>query len=208
MSEWLTSFEAVEELKRANFNDPMTLAIWAAEGVVRTCARTMKCDGKIEAEMSGSPEILPGFWHYIRLGSNSSANWQAGVFRARLIYELDEWNEHPEHTWDMQGVSFHAKDIAKQVELAKGGPSCVAIDDPRGVLPSHAQPNDRKHEEAAHQAARIVREEKVKLSEALRRVSADHPDENRAPESVQRATRQAFGLMYHPDGTPIQIDQD
>lgn len=72
----------------------------------------------------------------------------------------------------------------------------------RGIMPESARPSDYKHEAQAHEAASLVRREKVKLSEAIRRVAVLNPAHEET--STHSAIRRAFNLMYRRDGTPIK----
>ncbi len=72
----------------------------------------------------------------------------------------------------------------------------------RGVLPDNAKPNDVKHEQFAHDAAKLIRTKKIRLSEAIRQVRPSDP--MRAAESIDRAIRRAFDLMYDIQGRPIK----
>ena len=78
----------------------------------------------------------------------------------------------------------------------------------RGDLPPSAKPNDRQFEEAAHSAAQIVREHKLLPAAAFRQVRSNSevmPDtKNREPESILRAIRKAYDLMYDRSGMPHQ----
>jgi hypothetical protein len=73
----------------------------------------------------------------------------------------------------------------------------------RGTLPRSAKAADRKHEEAAHDAADLVRGG-MEVSQAISHAAQRVPAGNRTEASVQKATRRSFDLMYNKDGTPLQ----
>lgn len=75
--------------------------------------------------------------------------------------------------------------------------------DLRGKLPINAKEAHRKHEEYAHQAAILFRAGTASsVQDACRKVA---PDElMRQPDSIIRAIRAAYDLMYDKRGLPIQ----
>lgn len=70
----------------------------------------------------------------------------------------------------------------------------------RAVMPAHAGKSERDHEMAAHRAAEIVRERRCSASAAFLDVLASVPESNRSQDSVVRAIRRAFNLMYDNHG--------
>ena len=71
----------------------------------------------------------------------------------------------------------------------------------RGTLPPSAKPNDFKHEQHAHAAAALVRDERIRPETAFARVA---PTEvMRKPESIRQAIRKAYEKMYDDKGMPI-----
>lgn len=73
----------------------------------------------------------------------------------------------------------------------------------RGQLPASASLSSREHEDAAHRVAEIVRQDKGSVSKALVQVREIVAARNRTPESIDRAVREAFNLMYDKRGFPI-----
>lgn len=70
------------------------------------------------------------------------------------------------------------------------------------LLPASAKPNHWKHLSYAHMAAKLLREDKSVLAEeAFRKVAP--PDATRKDDSIRRAIRDAFDLIYKSDGTPL-----
>lgn len=72
----------------------------------------------------------------------------------------------------------------------------------RGVLPANAKPSDRRHEEQAHAAARIIRARKVLPAVAFREVLDSDP--TRIEASRLRAIRRSFDKMYDRSGMPYE----
>lgn len=75
----------------------------------------------------------------------------------------------------------------------------------RGILPAHATPSQRNHEAAAHEAALIVRARKCSLASAIKDVRDLAVRNNRDDESIDRAIRGAYNLMYDKHGHPQAI---
>lgn len=73
----------------------------------------------------------------------------------------------------------------------------------RGSLPPHASKSAREHERAAHAAAAVVRKKNCSVSAAIRSVRHMVEAGNRTDDSVDRAIRNCFELMYTGHGKPI-----
>lgn len=99
----------------------------------------------------------------------------------------------------VSGLRFRKIDI-ESMAAGRSGVEARAQARTRGKLPSSAKPNDRKHEEYAHSAAEIVRDEGVLPQKAFRRVVVS--ETMRADDSIIRAIRSAFDLMYDQTGMP------
>lgn len=69
-------------------------------------------------------------------------------------------------------------------------------------LPASASPNDHKYKEYAVQAANVMRNEKMFLSEAIRKILPTV--EMRENDSIARAIRHSYNLMYDRNGIPHQ----
>ncbi len=73
----------------------------------------------------------------------------------------------------------------------------------KGKLPSNAKETHRKHEEYAHQAAILFRSGAASsVQDACRQVAPNEP--MRQPDSIIRAIRAAYDLMYDKRGLPIK----
>lgn len=99
--------------------------------------------------------------------------------------------------WTVKGVEFNWLQVLQQVEPGSEGPP-----DMRGVLPQRAKPNDHHYEEAAHQAAQLVREQHIKPGTAFVEIAKSYPRKVGAKESAVRAMRQTYDLMYDQSGKP------
>lgn len=199
----LTSAEAVKLLSAAGINDPQVLGVWAKEGLLEAYATTERLAGQLVREREENGLVSRWFWG--ELGREALyANWPAGVFKTLSDYEHEYGVQSAE--WEVVGVSYNADQLERL--LSSAGPSPAAISDTLlGKLPPEAKPSDRKYAQSAHDAAKIVREEGVFLSEAIRRVERFESTMIK-PESVERGIRQTYGKMYKKGGLPIQIDQD
>lgn len=107
--------------------------------------------------------------------------------------------------WPIRVPSDHkpgspGKDAALLADGAHTRSHDVSIKSSRGHLPPNASAANRRDEEAAHAAAKLVRSGK-KLSEALRTVAPI--DHTRAEKSVEHAIRRTFDLMYDARGNPV-----
>ena len=69
----------------------------------------------------------------------------------------------------------------------------------KGTLPARATPGDRRNERAAHDAVAFVRSG-MNVSAAIREVMSEVDHKNRNPDSVGRAIREAYNLMYDRHG--------
>lgn len=130
---------------------------------------------------------------------------------ADLLHLQGDWSLAPVKWWDpvsssrsvWSGVRFE-RDRLLQVwpGESKLSPNPLLPED-RPSLPARATKNDFAHEEAAHAAAKLVRENGITIEVACGQVChlAKGLD-NRAPASVNRAIRQAYNLMYDRLGRP------
>lgn len=114
------------------------------------------------------------------------------------------------HTVRITGIFFAKSDVAQFLDLAGASaelpPSqlrqpATGPTESLGRLPPSAKPADRRDEQYAHEAARLVRGG-LKLSDALRQVAPSDP--TRSDASIEHGIRRTFGLMYQSDGRAIQ----
>jgi hypothetical protein len=124
------------------------------------------------------------------------------------------WPLKPYFEVRLTGLHFHRGDLSSYLDVSENPPRKItAIDLPVrlarpapvasgiGQLPPNAKPADRRNEAFAHDAARLVRSG-TPLADALRMVAPSDPA--RQPSSIEHGIRHTFGLMYLPDGRPIQ----
>ena len=99
---------------------------------------------------------------------------------------------------------FNATMVSKKDVLALrdkiGPPAEEEATEHLPELPPNAKPSDHKHAVYAHRAAKIVREEQIRPGTAFKRVAPEEPMRN--PESICRAIRAAYDLLYTADGHP------
>lgn len=109
---WVSSFQAVKQLRDAGVHDAMTLAIWAEKGALDSRAAKAECDG----EDDPLRKIPRDFWHFLRKGGE--AHWEAGDFSASVIEEPDDDSHH----WRFSGVTFDLGDLRKRIVALKAVP--------------------------------------------------------------------------------------
>lgn len=191
---WITGANAVARLKGAGITDPEVLGVWAHEGWLTARAKVERVAGRVEADTPAHNAIPRWFWGHLR-SDPVKAEWGAGVFETTAEHD-GEFGMQPA-SWRMTGVEFNAAELDKLLEN-ETTPRDAAQ---RGVLPTSAKPNDRKYEQAAHEAAGIVRDEGVAPSEAFRR-ALEISGRGEAPTSPERALRRTYDLMYDNKGKP------
>lgn len=141
------------------------------------------------------------------------------VIPADLLRGCDVWltsqswclgSARDQYTVWFYDVAFDRADVCREfpgdslVETRAG--IAIKVDDQsfRGKLPLSAKPVNRRHEEAAHYAAKIVRENGCAVAEGIRQSRGLVEIANRDIDNVDRATRAAYDLMYNKHGQPIQ----
>jgi len=154
------------------------------------------------------------FWRRFQRGDDgASADWDAGDFRLDNVRDSDG-------TWSgrARDVHFDRLDLPSawlaqahdQTSPLSGEGQIVADkcdsspDTVKGTLPARATNSDRQHEEAAHAAAQLVREKRCPLAEAIRQVRHLAETKGRQEESIDRAIRRSYQIMYDAHGLPIK----
>lgn len=206
--EWVSAAKVVELW----VGDARSLMAHASVGKVRTRAFEFYRDrGLVEIEESRrdiEAALTPFFWERVLDRETGEADWKTGTFTGQFTDTTNVFDGGgPIHQIAL-AVEFYWPDVAALLGGVDVPDSCVSIDPLRGILPKHAKNNDRKHEDAAHAAAKIVREEGVTIAAALWRCIELVPKKVAVDASVVRAIRTAFDLMYGRDGKPIKIDLD
>lgn len=231
--EWITGAAAVAMLRDAGVVDLRVLGVWAGDGLLSARAKVERVAGTIET-YKPTPAAIPGdfwdelsaksvigdgaastietdtptsraipryFWGELR-ANTVMADWAAGVFETTTDIDTEEegWREA---SWRISGVEFKTADLQKCLEIGSITQGS-ARSDRRGILPASAKANDQKYEVAAHEAAEIVRTEGVPPSKAFKRLADQHGDAAIQADSVERAMRHAYDLMYDKKGNPHQ----
>lgn len=199
--EWVTGAAAVAMLRDVGVVDLRVLGVWAGDGLLGARAKVEYVAGTIETDTPTSRAIPRYFWGELR-ANTVMADWAAGVFETTTDIDTEEegWREA---SWRISGVEFKTADLQKCLEIGSITQGS-ARSDRRGTLPASAKANDQKYEVAAHEAAEIVRTEGVPPSKAFKRLADQHGDAAIQPDSVERAMRHAYDLMYDKKGNPHQ----
>lgn len=142
-----------------------------------------------------------------------------GEWTSRFSLELDLFETHcPTSGYQrlvLRGLTFARDEFAAFFEIEgsaaqafvksrdglKGGETAL---EGQGHLPSHASKSDRQHEAAAHAVAKIVRSTRCSVSEGIRQARGAAPQENRTDESIDRAIRRSYSLMYDRHGLVLR----
>ena len=134
-NEWLSSFQAVKRFREAGGADPMALAHWAEDGLLRTRAGWCRIDEEDdEFEVRDVPAY---FWRWVNVGEDASANWDAGAFSATVWYGPYKAEESRYGYWRLSAVTFYAEDLARLLCLPG------ACQTPLSLPPTEAQINPR-----------------------------------------------------------------
>ncbi|MFN3847508.1 MAG: hypothetical protein ACK4RZ_17055 [Paracoccaceae bacterium] len=148
----------------------------------------------------GSDVVIPvEFWRPFQRGEEGvSADWDAGDFRLDDVRDSDG-------TWSgrVRDVHFDRLDLPS-AWLAQAHDPVPPLDALRGTLPASATNSDRQHEESAHAAAQLVREMRCRLAAAIRQVRHLADPKGRSEDSIDRAIRRSYRLMYDGHGLPIK----
>ncbi|MFZ1742277.1 MAG: hypothetical protein WAT93_05445 [Pontixanthobacter sp.] len=148
----------------------------------------------------GSDVVIPvEFWRPFQRGDDRAlADWDAGDFRLDDVRDSD-------CTWSgrVRDVHFDRLELPS-AWLSKAHDQTAAPDALKGTLPASATNSDRQHEAAAHAAAEFVRDTRCSLAAALRQVRHLVEENNRNEESIDRAIRRSYRLMYDRGGFPVK----
>lgn len=120
---WVSSFQAVKQLRAAGIDELMTLAIWAEKKSVKARAAAAERDGEDvcvpalsdTARRDGVlwPDIPPEFWHWLQ--KNGTPHWEVGSFVASVIEEMEGPEGGVHHHWKLSDVTFNAADLTKMI---------------------------------------------------------------------------------------------
>jgi hypothetical protein len=133
-------------------------------------------------------DVPKAFWDRVALGSTG---WRTGNFE----------------------ISVGADSIIAFVNVKIASTSVVYVDtispnrsnekDFLGTLPKHSNNSDRKHEGAAHKVAKLVRNGSS-IADGIRQCQGGVIVDGRQEESIARAIRRSYNLMYNKRGLPLR----
>ena len=206
--DWASTREAVERLNA-------TGKVGTAENELLECARRHDAQTRASYVLRDGlaveipPRMSGRVWDAIAEAGRQ--DWQAGVFDYTTPAPSRLFGGGETLNWRAIGVEFYWPDITALLGLSIApdlpeaeAPALKERDALRGILPASATKNDRKHEGAAHDAAAIVRTERVSRSKAFERSAERFSGDMRDQKSIERAIRHSFDKMYRPDGLPHQ----
>lgn len=148
----------------------------------------------------GNDVVIPvEFWRPFQRGDDRAlADWDAGDFRLDDVRDSDGiWSGR------VRDVHFDRLELPS-AWLSDAHDQTFAPDVLKGTLPASATNSDRQHEVAAHAAAEVVRETRCSLAKAIRRIRHLADPKGRAEDSIDRAIRQTYQLMYDRHGFAIK----
>lgn len=166
---------------------------WYSLWFVEANGRRTKLQPNIVNE--GSDVVIPvEFWRPFQRGDDRAlADWDAGDFSLDDVCDSDG-------TWSgrVRDVHFDRLELpsAWLVQAHDQTSGSVAL---KGSLPLSATDSDRQHE-----AAQVVREARCTLAEAIRRIRHLADPKGRSEDSIDRAIRRSYRLMYDRHGLPIK----
>ncbi|RYD75499.1 MAG: hypothetical protein EOP84_18205 [Verrucomicrobiaceae bacterium] len=171
---------------------------WYSLWFVEANGRRTKLQPDIVNE--GSDVVIPiEFWRpFQRSDDRALADWDAGDFRLDDVRDSDGiWLGR------VRDVHFDRLELPS-AWLAQAHDQTSVSDAFKGKLPPSATNSDRQHEVAAHEAAQVVREARCSLAEAIRRIRYLADPKGRSEDSIDRAIRRSYRLMYDGHGLPIK----
>ncbi len=201
---WITAAAAVKRLQEWGIANPEVLGVWAQDGLLGARAKVERLGGEVEHDTPTHNAIPRWFWGHLR-SDPVMAEWAAGVFEATVDND-EEWGART-IGWHISGVEFDGDQLEP---LLSGNPATKAVSLQRGILPASAKRNAQVYEEAAHEAAEIVRAELCSPAKAFAQVASGSHYQTKIAEnninetSVHRYIRNAYDLMYDAAGKPHQ----
>lgn len=143
MSEWISSWQAVERLQKADPGAPeATLGFWAEEGLLRS--RATRGDFSSGGDIPGRvcwdntpadadqddrwPAIPSYFWNWVNSkNGNNAAQYRTGIFATAVVPEAEIGSGHETDHIKLYGVSFHSDDLDARLNVR---PSIEALAGP------------------------------------------------------------------------------
>ncbi len=215
-TDWISAREIIERLAGKSDHPEAAVLRFVTHHNCQSRARLLLLDGQAVAskallfnhdDVQGLRCLRPRFWE--KIAKDGIQDWKLGCFS----YTEEAPSEHFGHgiwlNWQAAGVEFFWPEIQNILKLEELNLIQQSVN--MGALPPGASANDRKHAGLAHQAAGLIRTEGIKKPKAIRRVVEESPDdlkEMRKLDSIERAVRNAYDLMYDDEGIPLQIDPD
>ena len=197
--EWVSAKDAFERLKDRSDDPGQFLLRLARNRCVRTRASSVSWNKEEEEcgrfRARNSDELTPHFWQTVI--KTGWMDWTDGSFGFDEAAPVELFGLGEILHWTVKGVEFNWLQVLQQVEPGSEGPP-----DMRGVLPQRAKPNDHHYEEAAHQAAQLVREQHIKPGTAFTKIAKSYPRKVGTEDAAVRAIRQTYDLMYDRWGKP------
>lgn len=136
MSEWISSLQAIQQLRAAEISDPVSTLTHLAEArQIRARASWGRFDGEYDVvflqELEGSdqggdtispwPDIPADFWRWVNFAtSGTKVQGEAGVFATTVIYNPEIGDYSDKQHIKLFGVTFHSEDISA---VLKGVPT-------------------------------------------------------------------------------------
>ena len=197
--EWVSAYDGLKRMEGYGDDPGQFLLRLARNGSVRTRASSVSWDpeehgcGRFRAR--NSDELKPTFWNAVC--QKGWLDWTYGSFGFDEVAPPELFGLGETLNWTAKGVEFNWLQVLQQVEIGSEAPPQI-----RGILPLHAKPNDHHFEEAAHQAAQLVRERHIKPGTAFTEIAKTYPRKVGTEDAAVRAMRHTYDLMYDQCGKP------
>lgn len=177
-------------------------------------------DGQDQIELSSGepwPFIPSEFWFYLNLnGSDVTINWGAGAFGTTVRDEpTPDYPAGLSQYIKLSGVEFYIPDLDELLDdtpqldaLLEDAPEAENLEiEPK--LPASAQRINRRYEEHAHVAAKLIRERDITRAEACRAAVKEKGVIGLVTnDTAETQVRRTLDMMYNSDGSPIKKDPD
>lgn len=130
MSEWISSLQAVKRLRDAGLNAPeATLGLWAEAGFLKsraswghfssveeTTERFFPDEPPANLDKLSAPTPWPDiprdFWQFVNVkNGNAEAHYEAGIFAAHVVWDMDIGTTDSTEHIKVYGVSFHSDNL-------------------------------------------------------------------------------------------------
>lgn len=204
IGKWVSAKDAVERLKGISDDPGELLLRLVREGRTKTRASSVEWGSQTpeggQFQERNSNQLKPWFWQAV--SAKGWKDWLHGSFGFDETAPTEHFGGGETLSWSAKGVEFNWLEVLRQVGPLSEPPNSVG-----GTLPTHARPSDHHYAEAAHQAAEMVRERRIKPGTAFVQIAKNYPRKVGTEESAARAMRRAYDLMYDSKGNCILNDQ-